>query len=46
MNDIRINDNPISCYKDLGHETRLGANDQAPIANFNDTYIDQDLAQL
>ncbi|HWR09896.1 host specificity factor TipJ family phage tail protein [Sporomusa sp.] len=44
ISDIRINDNPISYYKDIIIETRLGDNDQTAIANFNDTYIDQALA--
>ncbi|VBB09660.1 tip attachment protein j [Lucifera butyrica] len=44
ISDIRINDNPVSYYKDVTVETRLGTNDQTAIANFNDTYIDQDLA--
>jgi predicted phage tail protein len=44
INDIRINDNPISYYKDVTVETRLGANDQTAIANFNDAYDDQSLA--
>jgi len=43
ISDIRINDNPISYYKDVTVETRLGANDQTVIANFNDTYDDQSL---
>lgn len=44
ISDIRINDNPISYYKEVTYETRLGTNDQAAIANFNDTYDDQPLA--
>lgn len=44
ISDIRINDNPLSYYKDVIAETRLGENDQAVIANFNDTYVDQALA--
>jgi predicted phage tail protein len=44
ISDIRINDNPISYYKGVTVETRLGANDQTAIANFNDTYDDQSLA--
>lgn len=44
ISDIRINDNPISYYKDIVVETRLGTNDQTAIANFNDTYVDQALA--
>ncbi|MDF2564840.1 MAG: hypothetical protein K0Q53_1235, partial [Massilibacillus sp.] len=44
ISDIRINDNPISYYKGVTVETRLGANDQMAIANFNDTYDDQSLA--
>ncbi|HWR42779.1 host specificity factor TipJ family phage tail protein [Sporomusa sp.] len=45
ISDIRINDNPISYYKDIDDpEIRLGTNDQTAIANFNDTYVDQALA--
>ncbi|MDR3561753.1 MAG: phage tail protein [Negativicutes bacterium] len=44
ISDIRINDNPIADYKGVTCETRLGVNDQAVIANFNDTYVDQELA--
>ena len=44
ISDIRINDNPISYYKDVIVETRLGVNDQKAITNFNDTYDDQSLA--
>ncbi|SCM83188.1 conserved hypothetical protein [uncultured Sporomusa sp.] len=44
ISDIRINDNPIAYYKGVGVETRLGANDQPVIFNFNDSYVDQALA--
>ncbi|HWR42551.1 host specificity factor TipJ family phage tail protein [Sporomusa sp.] len=44
ISDIRINDNPISYYKGIAPEIRLGTNDQTVIANFNDTYVDQALA--
>lgn len=44
ISDIRINDNPISYYKDVEVETRLGINDQEAIDNFNDIYDDQALA--
>lgn len=44
ISDIRINDNPISYYKDVTPDIRLGANDQTAITNFNDTYDDQSLA--
>lgn len=44
ISDIRINDNPVSYYRGVDAETRLGANDQTAITNFNDTYIDQSLA--
>ncbi|MBP2639327.1 MAG: hypothetical protein H6Q66_278 [Firmicutes bacterium] len=44
ISDIRINDNPISFYSEVTSEIRLGDNDQLAIANFNETYIDQDLA--
>jgi predicted phage tail protein len=45
ISDIRINDNPISYYKDatVTFETRFGNNDQTSITNFNDTYHDQPL---
>ncbi|QJW46914.1 hypothetical protein HA075_14445 [bacterium BFN5] len=44
ISDIRINDNPISYYKGVTVETRLGSNDQTAITNFNDIYDDQALA--
>jgi predicted phage tail protein len=44
ISDIRINDNPISYYKEAVPDIRLGVNDQAVIANFNDTYVDETLA--
>ena len=44
ISDIRINDNPISYYKDIIPEICLGTNDQTAITNFNDTYADQALA--
>ncbi|MEN6411617.1 MAG: host specificity factor TipJ family phage tail protein [Veillonellales bacterium] len=43
ISDIRINDNPISYYKDVTVETRLGTNEQTAIANFGDIYDDQPL---
>lgn len=45
ISDIRINDNPISYYKDatVTFETRFGHNDQMAITNFNDIYHDQPL---
>lgn len=44
ISDIRINDNPISYYKGVGAEIRLGTNDQTAVFNFNDSYVDQALA--
>lgn len=44
ISDIRINDNPISNYDGIEVETRLGTNDQAVIANFNDSFADQGLS--
>jgi len=44
ISDIRINDNPVSYYKDVTAEIQYGENDQSVIANFNDTYVDQALA--
>jgi predicted phage tail protein len=44
ISDIRINDNPVSYYKEAVPDVRLGVNDQAVIANFNDTYVDETLA--
>jgi len=44
ITDIRINDNPISFYTEVTPEIQLGTNDQPAVSNFNETYIDQDLA--
>lgn len=44
ISDIRINDNPVSYYKNVTFEARLGLNDQQVIPNFNDVYDDQALA--
>lgn len=35
ISDIRINNNPISDYRNVLYQTRLGSNDQAPIPYFN-----------
>ena len=43
IRNIRINENPISNYKDVQVDIRLGTNDQAVIPNFADSYADQQL---
>lgn len=43
IEDIRINANPISNYKDVQEDIRLGTNDQTVIPNFNDNFADQSL---
>lgn len=43
IEDIRINANPISNYKDVQVDIRLGTNDQTVIPNFNDNFADQSL---
>ena len=43
IRNIRINENPISNYKDVQIDIRLGTNDQAVIPNFADSYADQQL---
>lgn len=43
IEDIRINSNPISNYKDVQVDIRLGTNGQTVIPNFNDNYADQGL---
>lgn len=43
IEDIRINSNPISNYKDVQVDIRLGTNDQTVISNFNDNFADQGL---
>ena len=43
IEDIRINSNPISNYKDVQVDVRLGTNDQTVIPNFNDNFADQGL---
>lgn len=43
IEDIRINSNPISNYKDVQVDIRLGTNDQTVIPNFNDNFADQSL---
>jgi predicted phage tail protein len=43
IRNIRINENPISNYKDVQIDVRLGTNDQAVIPNFADSYADQQL---
>lgn len=43
IEDIRINANPISNYKDVQVNIRKGTNDQTVIPNFNDNFADQSL---
>lgn len=43
IEDIRINANPISNYKDVQVDVRKGTNDQTVIQNFNDNFADQSL---
>lgn len=43
VEDIRINANPISNYKDVQVDIRNGTNDQTVIPNFNDNFADQSL---
>lgn len=43
VEDIRINANPISNYKDVQVDIRKGTNDQTVIPNFNDNFADQSL---
>lgn len=43
IEDIRINANPISNYKDVQVDIRNGTNDQTVIPNFNDNFADQSL---
>lgn len=43
IEDIRINTNPISNYKDVQVDIRKGTNDQTVIPNFNDNFADQSL---
>ncbi|ANR70118.1 hypothetical protein AXF19_03340 [Selenomonas sp. oral taxon 126] len=43
IRNIRINENPVSNYKDVQIDVRLGTNDQAVIPNFADSYADQQL---
>lgn len=43
IEDIRINSNPISNYKDVQVDIRLGTNDQTVIPNFSDNFADQGL---
>lgn len=43
IEDIRINANPISNYKDVQVDIRKGTNDQTVIPNFNDDFADQSL---
>ena len=43
IENIRINSNPISNYKDVQVDIRLGTNDQTVIPNFNDNFADQGL---
>lgn len=43
IEDIRINANPISNYKDVQVDIRKGTNNQTVIPNFNDNFADQSL---
>lgn len=43
IEDIRINANPISNYRDVQVDIRKGTNDQTVIPNFNDNFADQSL---
>ena len=43
IEDIRINANPISNYKNVQVDVRKGTNDQTIIPNFNDNFADQSL---
>lgn len=43
IEDIRINANPISNYKDVQVDIRKGTNEQTVIPNFNDNFADQSL---
>lgn len=43
IEDIRINANPVSNYKDVQVDIRKGTNDQTVIPNFNDNFADQSL---
>lgn len=43
IDNICINANPISNYKDVQVDIRLGTNDQTVIPNFNDNFADQQL---
>ncbi|QDR81337.1 host specificity factor TipJ family phage tail protein [Sporomusa termitida] len=40
IDNIFIDGNPIGNYVNVTYDTRLGTNDQTPIANFNDTITD------
>jgi Bacteriophage lambda tail assembly protein I. len=44
IEDIKINDNPLSNYKDVELEIRLGTNIQSVIPFFGDTYADMNLS--
>lgn len=43
VDNILIDGNPIGNYVSVTYDTRLGTNDQTPIANFNDTVTDYQL---
>lgn len=43
IDNIKINENPISNYNDVEVDIRLGENAQEIIPNFNDNYADQPL---
>ena len=44
IGDIRLNDNPITFYKDVEWEVRKGTNDQEIIRFFGDTHFTQNLS--
>lgn len=44
IGNIKINNNPISNFKDVVIETRYGTNDQTPLSNFMDTYNNKSLS--
>lgn len=44
IEDIRINDNPLTNYDEVIVEKRFGTNDQTCMSNFSDTFSDQSLS--
>ncbi|MBU1742719.1 MAG: hypothetical protein KKC37_14350, partial [Proteobacteria bacterium] len=41
ITDLQINNQPVTNYKDVNTETKLGALDQTPVANFRNLYQDR-----